>query len=850
MDFSQPVSVLKQRVSESRSSVIGGLHGSWPGLALGENLTGFYDGIIDQVWRESVRSVGTEENRFCVLGLGSYGRVELNTGSDIDLTFLYESDRFEEKQAVRQVVQRIVRTLWDIGLEIGHTMRTPEEAISMCIRDCDIRTSYLEARPVAGDRTWWMRVREMLEKRAFGVKPTEFIAIQLQRMAKRHEGYAGSQRMAEPNIKEGPGGLRDVHTVLWIVCSTDMVEDEVCARESRTAAMIRKLAAKGFLSHARCDEMLRSFDYLLHVRNQMHMEANRKTDVLNYPAQAAVASRMGYRDEQDDRAVELFMRDYYVHVKRLGAGCRLILRKIESRAQAAADPTAVTKVRDGFYMDGRTEPPTLRFEGDFAQAILERPTLMLSAFRTMVEHSAVLSSEVEVAIQEGLHLIDDEFVNSLENAHVFLDLWKYEGRVSSVLWSMYELGVLERYLPEFAFIGAHYHRNIYHRYTTDEHLLIALKHVEALFYVGESESDSLRHIKTVYDELSLFEKRQLFWAVFLHDIGKSRGVDHCLEGVRVAEGLFDRLHNEEDRPAVLFLIANHLRMEQAAFRRNLKDPDTIQSFGELVCDRRRLRMLYLLTYADMSAANVHVWTEWKGILLKELFLKTDTFLRSARPDSTELSFDWEEAPRQVPIPENTLSVSFNDLPDFTEVLVVTTDRPYRLSQICGAMALSDVSILEAFVETRSDGWIVDEFRVVTFPGHRALSGPEKDALRARLERVLQAGQDLTEDMRKLRLRWKRRRVTSEVEDEIHFDDNRCFTIIDVFTRDRIGLLFLITRTLSDLGLNIHAAKIGTRLDGVADCFYVLGPRGEKITSRTTKETIRQKLLLTLSGNAL
>jgi [protein-PII] uridylyltransferase len=281
-------------------------------------------------------------------------------------------------------------------------------------------------------------------------------------------------------------------------------------------------------------------------------------------------------------------------------------------------------------------------------------------------------------------------------------------------------------------------------------------------------------------------------------------------------------------------------MEQIAFRRNLKDAETIAEFARLIQNRRWLRMLYLLTFADMSAARKNVWTEWKGILLKELFDKTDRYLKAQEnPDSQE-NFDWEEMDYGAIKLNKSLQLTFTDRKNFTEALVVTTDRPFRLSQICGAMSVCDITILEANVYTRKDGVIIDQFRVTGFDSHQPLTSGQKQKLESFLRDVLE-GQDIAQPMEKLKARWKRKKFIPSSETEIYFEDNRKFTIIDIFTGDRIGLLYLITRTLSELNLNIYSAKIGTRLDGAADCFYVLDTEGNKITSIERQEEIRREL---------
>lgn len=839
-DISLPALQIKPLILEAKSALVHTCPPQERGIQLARSLSSFHADVIRGAWHQ----IFGESPGVSAAGLGSFGRREMNIGSDIDIQIVYDHSCVKRLAELREKVRVFVKFLWDIGVDTGHSLRSLEDCVDMAGQDIDVKTSFLESMFIAGDAGSYSALMARLRERVFSKDVDDFIRRRLELSSSRHKRHGDSERILEPHLKDGVGMLRDVHTALWLkqVISNDPPDEGRCMTEQTVA----RFRADGDLDDQRAAEWIRSFDFVLVVRNALHSIHRRKMDVLDYVSQAMVADSLGYVLDGRPEGVERFMRDFYFRATCIRRTCSLLFGKL--RAQKVRDGGRLEQLEEGFGIRRLGDTPQLIFDGDFREAAGVKPVLLVRIFKYAVEYNVEWSAALEVEFSESLDLVDDEFRRSTMVAREFLDLWRFEGSVGKCLHWMHRLGFLERYLPEFGFVVAHYHYNVYHRFTTDEHLVVAVNKLEEIFHQDYPESTPLHHLKQVYEELSLFEKYQLAWAVFLHDIGKGRPGDHCIEGVRQARSIFDRIGFPETREAVYFLIEHHLRMEQAAFRRNLKDDETIEEFGGLVGDRRILRMLYLLTYADMSAANLTVWTDWKGALLKELFLKTDQFLRQRdRPkDISHEGFDWESATTDELMIDAPLKVLFNDGSTYTEVLVMTYDRPYRLSQICGAMAVNDVSILEANVHTRREGLVADEFRVVTFPSHQPLDAEQKSSLERGLREVLIGEKNVSADMDRLRSRWKRIKPGLPSETEILFDENRTFTIIDIFTSDRIGLLYLITKTLSDLHLNIHTAKIGTRLDGVADCFYILERDGGKLHGPDRQKEVRQRLVEVLA----
>ncbi|MBL7960849.1 HD domain-containing protein [bacterium] len=839
---------VKLRISEQRESLIAGQPPENFGLALSYKLTEFYNAVIQAVFERFSPDIAGKSLPFCIMAVGGFGRNELNIYSDIDINFIYSARDFDTVNIIKEKVHGIVKYLWDVGLEIGHSMRSSEECLYLSKQDIDIKTSFIESRLLCGDADCFDNFRRSVWNDLLGDSYEQYIQSRLISVSMRHEQFGNSERVLEPHVKEGEGGLRDIHVCYWtsqVWLMKNYSDFSFSGHESQSLKTIKLLIDKKFLPDRYLLPFTESFEFLHKTRNFLHCISGRRNDILAYPLQAKVATMFPYVDENEFPGVEQFMQDYYRHTRVISNAASLIGDKLRSSTrQAYPDEQSRTPVENGFYIAN----DKLHYDGDILSGIGASPHLMMSVFSLVQKYRVQPSEPIQYAIRENIDRVDESFRTSAGTAHDFMQLWHYEGQVASILKLMHDLGFLERYIPEFGYIVAHYNYNIYHAYTTDEHLIVTLSRLEALFYEDGLQSDAAyKHLQEIYQELSLFEKYQLYWAVFLHDIGKSRGGDHSEIGVDLAKQIFLRLGYKDPADAVYFLILHHLTMEQLAFRRNLKDSETIAEFARLIQNRRWLRMLYLLTYADVAAARKNVWTEWKGILLQELFIKADHYLKTLEEPGSTPAFDWEEIDYGSITLSDDLQITFNDRSNFSEILVVTTDYPYRLSQICGAMSVCDIGIFEANVYTRKDGVIIDQFRVTAFGSDTPLSSVQKQKMETILRQVLTGSQEIEPQIEKLKTRWKRKKFLPSSETEIYFEDNRKFTIIDIFTADRIGLLYIITRTLSDLKLNIYSAKIGTRLDGAADCFYVLDTDGNKITSIERQEEIRDEIMRKLSS---
>lgn len=515
----------------------------------------------------------------------------------------------------------------------------------------------------------------------------------------------------------------------------------------------------------------------------------------------------------------------------------------------------------------------------------DTPVRMFEAFRHQCRYGARFDDGVQDAITRSLKTIDDSVRSSQEASEIFKDILASDGNVAMTLRSMNELDVLGRYLPEFGDLIAFFQHNVYHYYTADEHTLIALENLERLQRQGTSMADVFRGVQC---------KDVLYLALLLHDMGKTRSVsDHEIVGVEIAEVVMRRINFVDGAEDVCFLVRHHLTMEQTAFRRNVDDPLTVKDFASIFRvgthrDTSLLDMLYLMTYADLSAANPTVWTDWKAVLLHELYQRASEALtgklreeelielhkertRQAIEDAVDrlsermrreiveqhllgfesdgyiAAFDDKEIAQHIAKigSEETISTIFKDSESYTEVTIIGRDAPGALSKCCGVLSANDANIFDARIFTRKDGVIIDNFRVFDFATGKTLIEEQRQKIHQDLNDVFNNQIDLQHLFEKHRRRWRRRAkavVNPNIRIDVEFEDSSDYTIIDVFAPDSLGFLYRVTETISQFGLDIQFAKIATRMDGIVDAFYVRESDGKPLTDEKKRQHVREKIL--------
>ena len=804
---------------------------------------------------------GLEATPLVVMALGGYGRGELHPLSDVDLMVVYDG---EMSPYVQRMMQELLYSLWDLGLHVGHSLRSLDDCVAMARTDFPSRTSMQEARFLAGERRLFARFQRVLRENVFRRDFAQFLETTLVERDARYRKHGASPYIGEPNVKESAGGLRDMHTAMWLGAA------------KFGARTLRELTDKGLITPREQAAADAALTFLWRVRNELHFFSGHKNDVLTRDLQPRIAKNLGYENDETTLGVERFMRDYYLHArvihrvsKRLIARCQETL----SRRGSAERRQRQQALADGLvFFDGRLhladrDPSQLRTD----------PARLMKVFWHLHRLGCELSLDLERAIEDSLHLVDEAFRRSDGVRELFLDVCRTWGRAAQTFSEMHELGLLGRYLPEFGALTCLVQYDVYHKFSADQHSLLAVEHLEALAPGQSAESEGAAHV------LSEVEKPELLMlGMLLHDIGKAKGHGHVAKGIPLVRELTTRLGlPAPDAATVEFLVAHHLTMSHVAQRRDIDDPKTITDFAAAVGDPSRLRMLYLLTYADMRAVGPGVLTPWQARILHELYARTLASLtggRVARPSRTRLAERLHAAAKgEVDLQavkahlammtdrylestsvqrmaehlrmldglgESPVVTALFHHPDLgsSDLVVVTRDLPGLFALIAGTLAASDVNIISAQIHTRADGIVIDTFQVndpagdvIGSPAHWART---LDALRAVLtgEQTVPALLD--------RRRAAGREATgpggpSKIALDNQLSDTA--TVIEVKCPDRLGLLYLITKTLAGLGLDIVSARIATEIDQAFDTFYVQDREGRKIEDPETLERARAGL---------
>jgi [protein-PII] uridylyltransferase len=867
------LSTRKPRLQHSLNAIATKHRNGASGTAIALALTRRLDELITSVYTEATHK---GKNRIALVALGGYGRRELNFASDTDIMFLVRTQR--EKKVAAGAVKEILHTLLDCGLEIGHSFRTIDECLEMAPPEAegfDAWLSMLDARFLCGNRTVYARFRTSVASSIKKSDKKSFVRQLLAAMNARHQKYGESTTLLEPNLKNSAGGLRDLHTVLWLLRGLGKVALDTVRRSENTALqkLLRSRALRQWVDPTLLPPAARAFDVLLRTRHEMHLRAQGLHDALEFSSQRSIAEALGYRRRGERTSVELFMQDYYVAARAIDR----LTQRIFHRAQDALSPTRKTApgkvVEQSFILrDGALYPRSARWKPTSAD--------VLRAVIACTTHGATFSASLED--QMGRHLESLKPLNGEEHGNLFRSFLNGPRGVAHVLQRLNAVGALGRLIPEWQPMVAFFQHNIYHYYTADEHTLKVIANAEGLSSAQTSFGDVFR---------SLPRRDTLYLACLLHDIAKPKRIgNHEVLGVKIAARILKRLHAEDIQNDVLFLIRHHLLMEQTAFRRNLGDPQTITDFAAYFRNVHQLDYLYVLTYADLSAVNKNVWSDWKGMLLYELYRKTRTVLErgltheevhgmmereyeDARrrivrvlqkeyfADDASRHLEAVESPAYLSVftpeeiaehiqrirPAMPVSLIAKRCTNVTELTIIGRDAPYALSNFCGVLTANDANILDAHIFTRKDGVIIDKFTVIDFLAKSTLTADQCRSIESELEAVQAGRTDIEHLLRRHRIRWKRRTThhNPNVRIDVEFEDHPRFTIIDVYAPDMFGFLYRITRAMSDLGLNIAFAKIATRTDGIVDSFYATDRSGRTVNDPLRRERIRERLLTTI-----
>lgn len=823
------------------------------GVAVVESWTRAVDQLIEFLFDAATAAYRRRyvqlDQRCAVLAQGGYGRGELNPQSDIDLLFLYPH---KVTPYVETVNEKILYTLWDTRLQVGFAVRNVTECVRLAATDLKIKTALIDARYVCGDRPLAEEFDRALER---DIKPratAKFFREKLNESQERHHEYGDSVYLLEPQLKEGQGGLRDLHTALWI------------AKIKFKVSGLRELAVKGVMNATELAEIEHARDFLFRVRNAMHFLTRSHQDQLTFDLQEQVAINLGYAASGNGnlKPVERFLKDYYLQAS-------IVTRFAQAIIDRSVNPPRPYRLI-GRMMARTIRPGVQIVAGELAvtssDIFVEDPTELMRVFADAQRHGVNFSSSLADLVRTCAHLLGDAQREDPRVVAAFLAILRSPYRVYETLHEMHKLGVLSRMIPEWEHLRCLVLHDLYHIYTVDEHSLMGVREIERLRNGEYADASPL--LTQAMREVERVEL--LFLGIMMHDSGKGLGGGHSEKGAKFAVDLARRLGlNEDDAHELEFLVQNHLVMSHLAQRRDIHDDKLIREFATLVGTTETLKRLYVLTYADMRATGPKVWNNWKDMLLGEAYLRVaDAFARGLEPEDRgariariesrvlagaratrdadtvaalehftasmpdiyflttpeALMADHAVLVRRARLEGLATSVAHNEAYEYSEFTVATPDRPGLFAILTGVLAARGMNIVGARIATSEDGIALDAFRISHLE-RRAVALDEDRWIKTRelLDDVLAGRRDLAEVMARAEkpgLLDKKRVprvateivVTNEVSDE--------YTVVDVYTHDRVGLLYRIAQALYALKLDIHLAKISTNVDQVLDVFYV------------------------------
>jgi [protein-PII] uridylyltransferase len=865
-------------VAKSREELRGRHDAGAGGLEIVAAYTDAIDRLVEWLFVNATHHYQTKNprlNQRCtIVAQGGYGRGELNIQSDIDLLFLYP---WKVNPYAETVAEIVIPALFDAGLQVGAAMRNVRECTRLAARDLKVKTALLDARYLCGDRSPYDEFVGGVIDEVWAPNQQAFFRDKLKESEERHAKVGDSIFLLQPQLKDGVGGLRDLHTALWMVKVRYKVRS------------LRELVPLGALGERDVAELDRALDLLWRVRNAMHFVAGRHQDHLTYELQDVLAPQLGFGAGRP--GLTAFMHRFYAEattVHRLAEA--IIARCIQVNQPLRYTAPLVRVIRKGMRIQGRLLSVTDR------RVFEEDPASVIETFAEAQRHGVALSPATRQLVRESTDLVAAARGEPAVAA-AFLRVLRGRDGIADALFEMHALGVLKALFPEFGHLEWLITHDPFHIYTVDHHSLLGVRELERL---REGQfADAVPQLTEVSRELP--QPELLLLGMMFHDVGKGHGEDHSGRGARMMADVAERLAlNEDERAACVFLVEHHLLLSHLAQRRDIEDVQLVADFCRTVGSVQNLQRLYVLTYADMRAVAPGIWNNWRGTLVTELYRRAfelfekgvfeaeDRTAQAARtrarvvgaavparraivrdfvdrmPDTyflstpeemmlghAELRYRLEQAEAGEERPAVVTQATAFPECDFTEFAVCTRDRPGLFSMVSGVLASHGMNILAARIDTSRDGIALDAFRVSREGADATLDRDRWARVESTLRGVLSGAQDVEQLVRRSGrpslLDKKRRPVVTRVE--IDNEASTRYTVLDVYAADRVGLLFTITNCLYHLWVQIHLAKITTMVDEVLDVFYVTDVEGRKIEDPARLETIRDELVRALSPGA-
>jgi [protein-PII] uridylyltransferase len=820
-----------------------------------------YDATTHHLYPSGNRSTG---ERIALIAVGGYGRGEMAPHSDVDIGFITP---WKPTGWTEQVIESMLYSLWDLGLKVGHSSRSIDETMRMAKADLTVRTALLEARYVWGDRALYEETATRFDHEIMRDNARAFVTDKLAEREARHKRMGDSRYVVEPNVKEGKGGLRDLHTLFWIGKFVHRVKS------------VAELVDAGLLTEDELRQFQKAEDFLWAVRCHLHAITGRAEDRLTFDLQLEIATRMRFTGRHDRSGVERFMRYYFLNAKTVGDLTAVFLAHLDDQMAAKGRryiPAFFRRPKklDGFVLDrGRLALP----DDDFFQA---DPIRMLEIFALADKHELQIHPSAMRAATRDAALIGAKVRKDARANAAFMEVLTSPRDPETVLRWMNESGVFGRFVPDFRRVVAQMQFDMYHHYTVDEHT------IRAVGLLARIEKGELSADHPLASELmgKLISRRVLYVAVLLHDIAKGRGGDHSMLGADIALSLCPRLGlSAAETETVSWLVRYHLLMSATAFKRDLSDYKTILDFVDVVQSPERLRLLLCLTVVDIRAVGPGVWNSWKRQLLGDLYEAAEEVLRlghkqkgraervvakqAALQQTMDLSDDvfaalkkrlpesyWIAEPEDILIHnanhilqagDEQLSIAAQYYPQrgATLVTVYAADHPGLFYRVAGAIHLAGGNIIDARIHTTRDGVAIDNF-LVQDPLGGAFHSPDQ------LKRIRTAIEDSLANRHRMITKLEARPLPRTRAEAFHIVpnvliDNKAsnrFTVVEVNARDRPALLFALANALFQSKVTVHSAHVATYGERAVDTFYVTDLLGGKVEGKGRLQTLERRLL--------
>ena len=871
------VDILKAVLAQGRAKAHERLEqGAHRGRACAESLSYLQDRVIEELYRFATTHAFTASNpskaeRIAIAAVGGYGRGTLAPGSDVDLLFLLP---YKQTPWGESVVEYMLYVLWDLGLKVGHSTRSIADCIRLARADFTIRTALLEARFIYGDRELYDDLEKRFDAEVVKGTANEFVEAKLAERDQRHTRSGESRYLVEPNVKEGKGGLRDLNTLFWIAKYVYRVKQP------------SDLVKEGVFTKEEYQTFRKAENFLWAVRCELHFLTGRAEERITFDLQTEMAKRLGYQTHRGLKAVERFMKHYFLIAKDVGDLTRIFCAVLE-------DQEKKKKPSIGRFMQAMRRRKIIRgFNVENGRLAVTKqdffdtdPVNIIRLFHVADQHGLDIHPDALKLLTRSLKLVDGALRKNEEANRLFLEILASRKNPETTLRWMNEAGVLGRFVPDFGRIVALMQFNMYHHYTADEHLLRAIGILSEVERGVNAEEYPKAH------ELmgKIKSRNAVYMAVFLHDIAKGRDEDHSDAGAAIARRLCPRLGmGPGETESVAWLVQNHLVMSDVAQRRDIADPRTVRDFADLVQSPERLKMLFVLTVVDIKAVGPGVWNGWKAQLLRQLYFETEAVLqggdnavnRKTRVAEAKQALaahlgDWSKAARDryftrhadgywlsldtgTQVRHAHLIEGAKDAPltiaaepepdrDVTQLTLYTQDHPGLFARFAGACAVLGMNIVDAKIFTTRDGMALDMLWVQDASGG-AIAEPRRLARLEETIRKVLSGEILPPDAIEQRARRERRTEAFSVAPQVFIDNQASddYTVIEVNGLDRPGLVHALSRALFHLGLTIGSAHITTYGERAVDVFYVKDVIGHKVTNANKKKAVERHLLEALA----